>query len=611
MKKTKQLISLYKIHLGLLLWVIGNSHITYAQTVVLQNDSLAYQIDKYVQVLYDTTGKLTIEDIRSPTQQARFEKGDGINTNVKQHWYKIEIDNQTNKSFFYLDVYNTFHTALYVVENEHITHLMNGVRIPKQKRAYLGSPSQYPLHIGKGKITLYIAYQHTNICEDCIKKRSFILHEPNEVFIKHMSQNVINFSIMSILAALAVYNLFIYFLVKDRSYLYYVLSIGSIVGYFLANFINFVWFKPDFLTSFNVPTATSVAFVGISVVFFIKFSQTFLNTPLAYPRWHKRLQILAWCIAIAIFISFWVVLLDKENLFLPITLLLTNVLLSIFAVFLILLSMQAWQTRSLTGKYYAYANMMVFMCILVYIGGLTNVNLYKHNFWTLYSLRIGIVIQMLLFSVALAGRINLLKQEVADKKLENERMEKRITEQKNIELERKVKERTQALEQSNEEIRTQADKIEKQARLIEDQKNRELLNHTLQVLQKNELLPVISKFLEQHSTLLGEQARKESKELQKEIQNNLTSDQQWDTLKMHFEEVHPTLFAELQRLAPELTKNDLRYCAYMKMGLSNKDIAQLLHLDPESVRKQQYRIKQKLGLEKDISLNDFVQSLKT
>jgi DNA-binding NarL/FixJ family response regulator len=217
--------------------------------------------------------------------------------------------------------------------------------------------------------------------------------------------------------------------------------------------------------------------------------------------------------------------------------------------------------------------------------------------------------QMIAFSIALAGRINVLKAEIVAKQLAHERLERDITEKKNIELEQKVKERTRDLEQSNEEIRTQASEIERQARLLDDQKNRQLMNKTLEILQKNEFLPEVGKFLEKLSPQLDDQLKRESKELQKKMTQNLHEDAHWENLKLHFEETHPNLFAVLHERCPKLSPNDLRHCAYQKMGLSKKEIASLLNLDPASVNKQQYRIKQKLQLDEDVSFADFIMSI--
>lgn len=587
----------------------------FAQTIILDKELPTYDLADKVQMLYDTTGKLQFADMTLPTTQARFRQENSVSYEVKHHWFKIEIDNRTDKTMFYFEAYNPYHTEVYLSHHGETAHYKNGGAINDKERAYLGSYSLFPVQVGKGKSTLHIVFKELSPCKRCLEKKYFRLHTPHKVYLKHIASHVLNFSILGVLLGLMLYNLFIYWLVRDKSYAYYVVSLTGLLGYFFfVDVLPFFWYKFHYIFFFEYATILGNWFVCLTGAFFLKFSQTYLNTRLAYPAWHRILHWFIYSFGAITFLMTVGGLLRNTDLDIELyAFTFSNVCIGMITLGCMLLSLQAWRSGTPTGKYYAFSNLVFFVCVLLYVSGTIFAPL--HNF-TAPFIKIGITVQMLCFSVALASRINLLKQEIADKKLENERLEKEqiveiqlLTVQKNIELEQKVKERTRDLEQSNEEIRAQADKIEKQAKLIEDHKNRELLNHTLQILQKNELLPQIGKFLENNAPQLDEQARKAGKELQKEIQNSLASDTNWETLKMHFEEVHPTLFAELQKLSPDLTKNDLRYCAYMKMGLSNKDIAQMLYLDPDSVRKQQYRIKQKLNLDKDVSLADFVKGV--
>ncbi len=609
------LFFLLKKSFCLLFLGISTLNITQAQTLIIKGDSLAYDIGRQVQVLYDTEGKLTIADILLPTQQARFKRENNLKKEVKQHWYKIEIDNQTNKPFFYLDIYNDLHSELYVLQDERMTRFANGAQTPLRERAYLGDLSLYPLQVGKGKTTLYLAYRYLNDCTECLGKKYFWLHDPQDVYKNASNNSLLNFTILSVLLALAIYNVFIYFLVKDESYLYYVVSVLLIAGFiYFRDIVRGTWFTPETIIYFKLSGITANALVGVGTIFFIYFSQSYLNTRLAYPRWHKYLRVLAYALMFStVLITIGLSLTDYSRLFAEITLLINNVIIGILVTSLLVLSIQAWKKYNLVGKYYAYSNAIFFVCVVIYMLGLNDIRLYDHTFLTYHSLKIGIAIQMMSFAVALAGKINLLRQEITNKKIENERLEKEkaieiqaLTAQKNIELEQKVKERTAELEKSNEEIRAQSEQIEQQARLLDDQKNRQLMEKTLQILQKNEILPEVGKFLESLNTQLEGEVKKESKAWQKKLSQNVTSDAHWENLKAHFEEVHPTLFAKLYEVCPDLSATDLRYCAYQKMGLSKKEIATLLHLDPESVRKHQYRIKQKLKLDENTSFTDFI-----
>jgi DNA-binding CsgD family transcriptional regulator len=613
----------------------------FAQTFVLKKGQASHELTPKAQVLYDTAGKFEIRDILTPPQQARFRQGTTLVQTVKTHWYKIEIDNQSQEVNFYIEVFNILHSELYVVyegkggrvEGEKgertadsplglgasdsippsgirgLASLKNGLTIPVAQRAYLGKLSQYPLTLPAGKATLYLAYKGLNECVECLGKKRFVLYRERYVFWSYMERQIIAISVLSLLLAMTFYNAFLFFIVRDRSYAYYVLSVAFVFMYvFLGEDYPKFWIDVSLTYFKNWQTFYNNLTIALAYISFFQFTRTYLQTRLAYPRWDKVLRMYQYVMTVVLIalVTITQMIWGTQNN--------TQAYLSNAVMLLgmgLLLTLTVWvgkvRKNGLIDVYYGYSNGVL---IVFAIGGLlTDLSVLPAYTLTRYVYQMGIVSQVIAFSMALAGRITLLRKEIAEKRLENERMEKRITEQKNIELEQKVKERTRDLQQSNEEIRAQADHIEKQAKLLEDQKNRELLNRTLQILQKNELLPTVSKFLETHIDLFDEQARRENRAIQKEIQNNLASDTNWESLKMHFEEVHPTLFAELQKLNPDLTKNDLRYCAYLKMGLSNKDIAQLLHLDTDSVRKQQYRIKQKLGLEKDISLNDFVKSV--
>jgi hypothetical protein len=54
---------------------------------------------------------------------------------------------------------------------------------------------------------------------------------------------------------------------------------------------------------------------------------------------------------------------------------------------------------------------------------------------------------------------------------------------------------------------------------------------------------------------------------------------------------------------------DLKYCGFILMKLSTKEIASQMNVEPKSIRMARYRIKQKLNLGKDEDLDQFIQQL--
>jgi DNA-binding CsgD family transcriptional regulator len=62
-------------------------------------------------------------------------------------------------------------------------------------------------------------------------------------------------------------------------------------------------------------------------------------------------------------------------------------------------------------------------------------------------------------------------------------------------------------------------------------------------------------------------------------------------------------------LCRDLTEENLRMCAYFKIGMTTKQLAQLLHIIPRSVIINRYRLKKKLQLSDSENLDDFIRNL--
>ncbi len=138
-----------------------------------------------------------------------------------------------------------------------------------------------------------------------------------------------------------------------------------------------------------------------------------------------------------------------------------------------------------------------------------------------------------------------------------------------------------------------------------DRLERELLAGTLQVEEKNMLVGNLREKLV--SLDKGDPLYRQINRL---IQQNNEIDREYGDIKSEFAEIRPGFFAGLQeRAGNNLTRLDLKYCSYILMGLSNKEIASRINVDPKSIRMARYRIKQKLKLNKEDSLDQFVTEM--
>lgn len=141
-----------------------------------------------------------------------------------------------------------------------------------------------------------------------------------------------------------------------------------------------------------------------------------------------------------------------------------------------------------------------------------------------------------------------------------------------------------------------------------DSKNRELASNTLLLTERNQVFKDMLSKIEK----LGDEGfihRKHSGELKKYIGDNLVTDDEWQYFKLHFEAVHPEFFTKLKINYPTLSENDLRLCAYIRIGMSTKQTAQMLSVLPETVNTSRYRIRKKLGLGSEDTLDDFLRRI--
>jgi DNA-binding CsgD family transcriptional regulator len=87
------------------------------------------------------------------------------------------------------------------------------------------------------------------------------------------------------------------------------------------------------------------------------------------------------------------------------------------------------------------------------------------------------------------------------------------------------------------------------------------------------------------------------------------SDQDWKVFKSYFTEVHDSFDKKLMAIYADISEKELRMASFIKMKLSTKEIAAMLNVLPDSVLKSKYRLKKKLGLNREMDLYQFLNTL--
>ncbi len=93
------------------------------------------------------------------------------------------------------------------------------------------------------------------------------------------------------------------------------------------------------------------------------------------------------------------------------------------------------------------------------------------------------------------------------------------------------------------------------------------------------------------------------------IQEQFDEKKDWLVFESAFSQTHQDFFKRLQEKHEKLTTEDLKLCAYLKVNLSTKELAPIFNITPKSVELRRYRLKKKLGLNKEINLKDYIKSI--
>ena len=139
-----------------------------------------------------------------------------------------------------------------------------------------------------------------------------------------------------------------------------------------------------------------------------------------------------------------------------------------------------------------------------------------------------------------------------------------------------------------------------------DAKNRELTSNTMMVIEKNKMREdVVERLL--NDSEAGKIDKRTELELKSQIRSHTTQDDEWIYFRLRFEQVHPDFFIRLKERTPSLTEGELRICAYIRTGMENRQITQMLSQQPDTIRKYRYRLRKKLQIDAGESLEDFLR----
>lgn len=140
-------------------------------------------------------------------------------------------------------------------------------------------------------------------------------------------------------------------------------------------------------------------------------------------------------------------------------------------------------------------------------------------------------------------------------------------------------------------------------------KSKQLTTHALNMMQKNKLMQEIQEELLELSKKNTAESKATFSRLKLLVKRNLRSEKDWDLFKLYFEDVNKNFYDELEKLSYDLTSNDLKLCALLKLNMNIKESASVLNIEPASVKTARYKLRKKLGLQPEDDLVEFIRRI--
>lgn len=354
-----------------------------------------------------------------------------LNLGYTQHdvWLRTQVRNDSSEAqrwmvqfeYPFLD-----HVTLYTLRQTSIEAQQSGSALPVDQRALAHRQAVFPLELAAQEtITLY-----THVAASGSKMLNYNLMTPEAFYAQNDRHNFWLATYFGILLALGLYNLMLFFGLKERVFLYYSLfTLGFTVAILTFNGTGTLMFWSALGDNTSRLVAIGFTFSSTMATF---FTQSFLNTKGYTPHWHRVLSYFRIYCSLALI----------ATLLLPIqpALRLMDVTGFIAALLMLICGIYCVSQRVPSSRLFvvAWSLFLVGACVFA----LRNLGILPANFITLHGIQIGSALEMLLLSFALAARFNKLKRQ---KERAQADMLMTLKKQETV-LEQKVAARTKALE---------------------------------------------------------------------------------------------------------------------------------------------------------------------
>ncbi len=141
-------------------------------------------------------------------------------------------------------------------------------------------------------------------------------------------------------------------------------------------------------------------------------------------------------------------------------------------------------------------------------------------------------------------------------------------------------------------------------------KSKELSNSMLSLIHMNDNLRKIKSDVQLFHAEKDEKKRdNQARYLLRFINSEISTPKYMELFDLNFSAVHEEFILTLQDKYPQLSQNDIKLCAFLKMNKSTKEIASLMNISIRGVETSRHRLRKKMGLSRDENLYNFIATL--
>ena len=272
------------------------------------------------------------------------------------------------------------------------------------------------------------------------------LMAPSEISTRDEKDRLLRGIYFGIIIFVLLFNLFLYVIIREKSSLYYVLYIFSLLllQISLTGFgFRFLW--PN---SIYVANVANPFFASLSIFALIRFTQSFLNLGKFYPKLDKAFRFTGHVVAINCLLA-----LVYTPVTFKISVLAINIIALLLNIAIIPVVALVWKKKFKPARFFLYAFIVLVASVFLFI--LNNFGIFRSDFYAAYGLQIGSAVEVILLSFAIVDKFKRFREDAFDRLMIINKMKAKANE----ELEIKVKDRTAEIVEQKQVVEKQKEEI--------------------------------------------------------------------------------------------------------------------------------------------------------